>query len=535
MLYFAPWKTALIALTVFLGALFAFPNVVSEEARGGLPGFLRALNLGLDLRGGAHLLYEVDVEQVRADELDTAAKDARRELRGAQIPATGFGVAGDTVVVRLPRASDMDRALEALASISQPIGENPLAFNAARSLRIQAAGDTEIRITVTPEAIEEIRNRTVRQSIEVIRRRIDSTGTSEPVIVRQGAERVLVQAPGVEDPERLKGIIGQTAKMTFHLVASDNPADIQRAVEGRTPPLQLLAETENPLEPYLLLRGNAVLGGEDLNRASQGFHPETGEAIVNFTFNTGAATTFCRLTQENRGQRFAIVLDDTVITAPNINTAICGGSGFIEGNFTVDSASDLSALLEAGALPAELTVIEERTVGPTLGQESIEAGRMALIIGLIGVVVFMSAAYGLFGVFANIALLVNIILIVGALSMFGATLTLPGIAGIILTIGMAVDANVLIFERIREEIRGGRSAANAIEAGYLHARSAIVDANITTLLAAGTLFWFGSGPVRGFAVTLAIGIFTSVFTAFVVSRFFIAAWYGRARPRELPV
>jgi preprotein translocase subunit SecD len=341
--------------------------------------------------------------------------------------------------------------------------------------------------------------------------------------------------PGVDDPERLKAAIGTTAKLTFHMVVSDGPADIARAEQGRVSPFQLLLPTESPTEPKLLVQRRAALAGENLRNSSQGFDSQGGEPVVNFSFDTAGATTFCKLTRENIRKRFAVVLDGTIITAPSIRSAICGGTGFIEGNFTVESASDLAALLNAGALPAPLTIVEERTVGAGLGQDSIDAGRVALIIGFIAVMVFMLMAYSLFGLFSNIALLLNVALIAGALSALGATLTLPGIAGIVLTIGMAVDANVLIYERIREEIRSGRSVMNALEAGYAHAQSAIVDANVTTFIAAAILFFLGSGPVQGFAVTLGIGIVTSVFTAFVVTRLMVVLWYQVARPRAMPI
>ncbi|MCG8443027.1 MAG: protein translocase subunit SecD [Caulobacterales bacterium] len=543
MLYFAPWKIVFIALVVLAGLVTALPNVVPEEARfteaGERQGVWRflpanAVNLGLDLQGGSHLLLQVDINQVRDERLEGLRDDARTVLRAAEIAAQGFEIGDGFVTLRLTDAGRVGEATTVLEELSEPI-QPGLGFGGPQSIAVDHVGDGQFRLSVTPEALEDIRRRTVAQSIEIIRRRIDALGTTEPLIQRQGQERVLVQAPGFDDPERLKQLIGQTAKMTFHMVASDSPRDIQAALEGRVSPLQELLQSEDPSEPYILVRKRASLSGDSLRRATQGFHFENGNPVVNFDFNQSGSRVFCRLTSENVGRRFATVLDGVVITAPRINSAICGGSGFIEGRFTVESASDLAALLSAGALPAELTIVEERSVGPSLGADSVAAGRIALIIGFVGVIIFMFAAYGLFGVFANVSLAANIALIAGALSLLQATLTLPGIAGIILTIGMAVDANVLIFERVREEMRSGRTPANALEAGYARARSAIFDANITTLIVAIILYLFGSGPVRGFAVTLSIGIVTSVFTAFVLSRYFIAMWFRAARPRALPI
>jgi len=570
MLYFSRWKVAFISLTIFLGALFAMPNALSSAVRDSLPGFIPSstINLGLDLQGGSHLLYEVDINDVRIAELETSLDRARTIIRddGCDDRAvasdglfcadiTADAVLDDYATLRISDRADYDEALERLRrELPRPEGNAGLtgALNSQpRLFDVTEGANGEIEIRVTEESLAEVRRRTIGQSIEIIRRRIDELGTTEPLIVRQGANRILVQAPGLEDPARLKEIIGRTAQMTFHLVASANPTEIQRALDGRVSPLQMLLPTDNPTEPYLLVekrlrvrdtvvgpdrRTVRVLSGAYLSRASQGFHYQTGEAVVNFTFNTTGARIFSKMTSNHTRERFAVVLDGQIITAPRILSPITGGSGFIEGNFTVESASDLAALLNAGALPAPLTIVEERTVGPGLGKDSVDAGTRALIIGFAAVMIFMLIAYGpVFGTFSVIALMSNVILIVGVLSGLQATLTLPGIAGIILTIGMAVDANVLIYERIREEVKQGRTPSNAIETGYTRALSAILDANITTLIAAVLLFQFGSGPVRGFAVTLAIGIITSVFTAFVVSRLLVATWFRAARPRTLSI
>jgi preprotein translocase subunit SecD len=579
MLYFSPWKTAVILIVILLGAMFAVPNFVPESARfrevaegeqvaKGAWRFLpnRALNLGLDLRGGSHLLYEVDLTSVRQSELEGALERAPTIARDEGCAETGASRAGlfcpvitaaaafeDYATLRIVDPSQFDETLRRLRDeLARPPGQGqaPLGTTQPRLFDVTSGRDGDIVIRVTDEYLAEVRRRTITQSIEIIRRRIDELGTTEPVIQRQGAQRILVQAPGEQDPQRLKDLIGRTAQMTFHLVASENPSDIQRALDGRPPPSQELLPTDRADEPFLLVQrrldfadtargpdGNfvRVLSGQFLRNASQGFHYQTGEPVVNFTFDTTGAVIFGKLTANHIRERFAVVLDGQIITAPQINSAIPSGSGFIEGSFTIESASDLAALLNAGALPAPLTIVDERSVSASLGADSVNSGSFALMVGFLSVVVFMIVAYGRFGAFATVSLFANVVLIAGALSGLQATLTLPGIAGIILTIGMAVDANVLIFERIREEARSGRTPANAIEAGYARALSAILDANITTLIAAALLFQFGSGPVRGFAVTLGIGIVTSVFTAFVFSRLMVATWYRTTRPRVLAV
>ncbi len=534
MLHFERWKIILVVGAVVLGAILASPNLMSQAMRDSLPNFLptRTINLGLDLQGGSHLLLSVDVDAVRIERIEALQEDSQAVLREAGIANPRVTVEDDAVRVAIEDPAQTEAAAEALRELSEPI-EGTLGAIGPRTVAVSVASPGQIELRITPEAIADIRRRTVRQSIEIIRRRIDSTGVSDPTIQRQGDSRILVQAPGVDDPARLKEQIGKTAKMSFHMVTPGSSTEMEQAIAGRVSPLKLLLPTEEPGEPVLLVRKRPALTGENLRNASQGFDPESGNPIVNFSFDMAGSTIFCKLTSDNVGQRFATVLDDVVITAPRINGSICGGSGFIQGNFSVESASDLAALLNAGALPAPLTIVEERSVGAQLGADSVAAGRTALMIGFAGVIVFMLVAYRLFGVFANMALIANVGLMVAALSTLGATLTLPGIAGIILTVGMAVDANVLIYERIREEARGGRSPINAIEAGFRHAQSAIIDANITTFIAAMVLYQLGSGPVRGFAVTLAIGILTSVFTAFVFCRLLVALWVKRTRPRIL--
>ena len=373
----------------------------------------------------------------------------------------------------------------------------------------------------------------VDQSIEVVRRRIDQLGTTEPNIQRQGEDRILVQVPGLQDSKRLKDLLQQTAKLTFHLVCTDMSAE--QALQTRPPAdCEVRYSADEPPEAYLIEK-RSLVGGEDLVDAQPSFDQRSNEPIVTFRFNTSGALRFATVTEQNVGKPFAIVLDKEVVSAPVIREPIRGGSGQISGNFTVEQANDLSILLRAGALPADLTIVEERTVGPGLGADSIEAGKLAAVIGSIAVVVFMVLGYGLLGVFADVALAANIALIIGILSFLQATLTLPGIAGIVLTVGMAVDANVLIYERIREEAQAGRSAIAAIDAGFARALGTILDANITTLIAAVILFQLGSGPVRGFAITLAIGILTTVFSAFVLTRLIVATWVRTRRPHAVPI
>lgn len=528
MLYFAPWKIALILAVSLLGIWYAAPNFSP------VPG--QTVNLGLDLQGGSHLVFEVDLEGVREERLSGLSQEANVLFRQQpNIPVAANAVIGNEVVIRVARDDDMDEAYSRLQTLSRPIGDSTGALTgglAARNVSFSREDDERtIRIRLTDAALIDIRDRTLDQSIEVIRRRIDGSGTTEPTIARQGDERILVQVPGESNPQRIIEIVGTTARMTFHLVRED--VAVGADGQGRTPPGVMILPQDNLSEPFIAVERRSMVSGENLTYAGSSF--QDGRPVVEFRFDTTGATAFGRVTAQNVGRRFAVVLDDVVISSPEILGPILGGSGIIQGNFTFESAYDLAVLLQAGALPADLTVVEQRSVGPGLGQDSIDKGTIAVVIGFIGVIVFMLAAYSLFGVFSNLALMLNVTLILGALSGLQATLTLPGIAGIILTIGMAVDANVLIYERIREESRNGRTPANAIERGYSEALSAILDANITTLIAAGVLYMLGAGPVRGFAVTLGIGILTSVFTAFVFSRLLIAMWVKGLKPKKLPI
>ena len=534
MLYFSRFKIIMITLALLLGIIFAAPNLLNQDMRDKLPGFMpsETINLGLDLQGGAHMLLEVDVENLEERTLKNELTSTRSALQKARILTSPITIEGKAITGRVSKPEQMADAMKALQGLAGPVRENSI--GGPKTLRVEQVGERGFRLTLTKENIEYIKETTIDQSIDVLRNRIDPTGTTEMTIAPEGDDRILLQVPGAKNVDEIKERISETANMSFHLVRDADAGELRNAVEtGKARPLHILKFGEDGT-PYIL-KERAEVTGEDLKNSQAGTHPD-GHPIVNFTFNTKGAIAFGRTTTNNMGKRFAVVLDDVVISAPRINGRILGGSGYIEGNFTSQSARDLSLLLNAGALPAKLFVVEEQTVGAELGEDSIRAGKIAAMIGLTGVGVFMFLMYGFrFGFFANLALTFNIVLIAAALSLLGATLTLPGIAGIILTIGMAVDANVLIFERIREEAANGRPPLNAIDTGYRLSMAPILDANITTLIAAATLYFVGSGPIRGFAITLMIGIVMSVFTAVIVARLFTSLWHKRARPKALPI
>jgi preprotein translocase subunit SecD len=532
MLYFTRWKALGIILLALVVCLCAVPNFFPESTVKGWPLWAqRRLVLGLDLQGGSYLLLELDSNYIRKEKLDQIRDDVRRTLREAKIGYTGLVSRPDAVEVHV-KDQDLPTALTKLRELSQPLG-GLLGSNGQRSLEVSDAGGGAIRLTVPQAAITDRIRQTVDQSIQIVERRVNEIGTVEPLIQRQGTDRILVQVPGLQDPTELKRLVGQTAKMDFRMVDTSVPPE--QAQKGSLPPDDdLLMSTQAPKVPYVVKKQVLVSGGE-LTDAQAAFDQRTNEPIVNFRFNSSGARKFAQATTENVGQPFAIVLDNAVISAPVIREPITAGSGQISGNFTVQSANELAILLRAGALPAPLTVIEERTVGPGLGQDSIEKGELAAYVGSIMVIVFMLVTYRLFGVFANVAVAINVAMIFGLLSLLNATLTLPGIAGIVLTVGIAVDSNVLIYERIREELRGGRNAISAIDAGFKRALSTILDSNITTFIAAAVLFYIGTGPVRGFAVTLGIGIITTVFTAFTLTRLIVATWVRWKRPQSVPI
>ncbi|NBN62215.1 protein translocase subunit SecD [Pannonibacter tanglangensis] len=536
MLYFARWKIALIFAVVIGGIVSILPNFMSAETLRNWPDWLpkSQIVLGLDLQGGAYLLYEVDERDYIDKSLATLTGEIRNELRKEpRIGYTGLTIQGDTAQVRIRDADKLEEARTRLEPLVNPLATSMLGGGGVNEFEMTVTDDGLIRFAFTEQGLNQRMAAIVQQSIEVIRRRVDELGNTEPNIQRQGTNRILVEAPGEQNPERLKSLVGQTAQLTFHLVDVTMSAD--QALQSRPPVGTIILNSiDEPAIPYLV-EEVPLMSGEDLVDAQVSFNPQTNEPVVSFRLSTAGARKFANVTTQNVGRPFAIVLDNEVISAPRINEPITGGSGQISGNFSVESANDLAVLLRAGALPAKLSVIEERAIGPGLGQDSIDAGRTASLIGGALVVVFMVLAYGRLGFYADIALIVNVVLIFAALTLLQSTLTLPGIAGIVLTIGMAVDANVLIYERIREELRAGRSVISSIEAGFSRAFDTIVDANITTLIAAVVLFQLGSGPVRGFAVTLALGIFTTMFTAYTVTRFIVSIWIRRARPTHINI
>jgi SecD/SecF fusion protein len=528
MLRFAPWRVASIIALVIVAALLVVPSFLSPEALAGLqrtlPSFLpaRAIVLGLDLQGGAHVLLEVDSPSVTKSQVEALRDDVRGKLREGRISiAGGIALQPRGVQVRIADPGERAKAVELLSSLNQPIG-NAIMGPSGHTLDVKDAGDGTVQVSLTDAAIADKVRRAVSQSIEVLRRRVDALGTTEPNIQQQGSDRVLVEVPGLQDTTRLKEILGTTAKLEFRLVG--DPGDPPNEVEN-------LPEQQGGTIP---VQKRVMVEGEDLIDAQNAFD-QNGQPDVNFRFNLRGGQRFGQVTSENVGRLFAIVLDGKVISAPRILGPITGGSGQITGNFTVEQADNLAVLLRAGALPAKLTIVEERTVGPGLGQDSIDAGKRAALVGGAAVVIYMLTTYGIFGVFADLALGVHILFIFASMALLGATLTLPGIAGVVFTIGMAVDSNVLIYERIREEAHLGRSVISALDAGFRRAFATIVDSNVTMFVAAVILYLFGSGPVRGFAVSLGLGILTSIVTAVTMTRMMIALWYRYQRPTKLPI
>lgn len=555
MLHTPLWKRVLVWAIVVLGVLFAAPNLFyarvearndaatavdkagfttpeNQAALDGWPSFLPngIVNLGLDLRGGAHLLAEVqlsDAYKARMDALWPELRDAMKGLRDQVGTVRRIASAPDTLKVQISNPAGLSVAAAAVEKLSQPVVS--LTGAGQRDLVITAEADT---ITITLSAAEKSATdlRTMNQSLEIIRTRVDQAGTREPTIQREGSDRILIQVPGLGSAEELKALIGTTAKLTFQ------PVIRRTANASEVPgPGNILLPSLDDKGVFYVLNETPVVTGDNLTKANPSFD-QNNRPAVEFQFDTSGARKFGDYTAQNIGSPFAIVLDGKVISAPVIQSHIPGGRGIITGNFTVEESSRLAVLLSAGALPAGMTFLEERTIGPELGQDSIDAGKLSVAVAVVAVVALMVASYGLFGGFAALALGVNMVLIFAVLSLIGATLTLPGIAGLVLTIGMAVDANVLIFERIRDEWRHHpKNPARAIELGFERALSAIIDANVTTLITAAVLFFTGSGTVRGFAVTLAIGIVTSVFTATQLTRLIIELWFGWRRPRALTV
>ena len=538
MLQIATWVRVLIGLILLAGIIIALPNALPSSVRDRLPHWVPSstVSLGLDLQGGSSILEEVELDQALKDKIESLHADLRIALRKAHILFENLDVVGsDTVRVHIIDPGHFQDARTIIDNLN-PAATSSLLGVSTKAYEVTTPGDNTINMKMTDAYKTQTSQQIVSQSIEVVRRRIDQLGTREPDITRQGEDRILIQVPGLSDPKRLIDLLGKTAKMTFQLV--DENANIEQAKRGIVPiGDELLEMTEHqkgaPPESIVVER-RVMVSGERLTDAQGTFSQQTGEPVVTFRFDSVGAREFGDTTRENVNRRFAVVLDNKVITAPTIREPILGGSGEISGGgFTIQSAGDLAALLRAGALPAPLKVLSQSTVGPSLGEDSINAGKYSAIGGLLLVALFMVARYGLFGLFADIALVFNIILLFAALTLFGATLTLPGIAGIVLTMGMAVDANVLIYERIKEEQRNGRSMLASIDTGFRRAMNTIIDANMTHLIASLILFQLGSGPVRGFAVTLGLGIITSFFTAVMVTRLMVVNWLEMRRPKAL--
>ena len=523
MVYIARWKIILVLAICALGLAYASPNVMTRDFLAGVPSPLpnKQMNLGLDLRGGAHLLIEAEVEEAVREGLESLQQGVRTALRAAKVQYRALGIIPNGVAVTVLKEADFGTAREALAPLAQ-------------GMTLERSGQ-RFSLVFTEQTLRERRAAVMEQAITILNIRVNALGLTEPTIQRQGADRILVQAPG-GDPEALKRIIGKTAKMTFHLLDPEvTTLDPKRRPRPGT---MVLPERREPgavpaPPTYYLVKKRVEVSGENLVDSQPTV--EQGRPVVSFRFDPVGARRFGNVTKRNVNKPFAIVLDNEVISAPVIREPILGGNGIISGNFSTESARDLALLLRSGALPVPLTIIEERSVGPSLGADSIQAGKIASIAALVAVIIFMGFAYGRFGIMANVALALNLVLIAAALSVLQATLTLPGIAGIVLTIGMAVDANVLVFERIREEARAGRTPMSAVDTGYQRAFTTIIDANLTTFIAALLLYMFGSGPVKGFAVTLAIGLMTSMFSAIMVTRVMVVTWLRKSRPDTLPL
>ncbi|QGM99452.1 protein translocase subunit SecD [Methylocystis parvus] len=529
MLRFSTWKFLAIVAMTLAAILVVAPSTLSpsnyQALASRLPSWLMppTIVLGLDLQGGSHVMLEVDQADLISTQIKNLRDDVRRILREEKVAITGgIGTTPRGVQVRVADEADREKILPKFRLLRNSFSSN---IGGQTPLEVETTPEGLVRITVTDAGLRDKSRKAVEQSIEVIRRRVDALGTREPSIQRQGDDRVLVQVPGLQDPQTLKEILGQTAKLEFRLVAEpgQNPAEVEELE-------QVEDQQKLPIEKQVMVQG------EDLTDAQPGFDQQrSGEPVVNFRFNIRGAQKFGDVTSKNVGRLFAIVLDNKVISAPRILTPITGGSGQISGRFSVEQANNLAILLRAGALPAKLNIVEERTVGPGLGQDSIDAGKRAAYVGAGLVVVYMLITYGVFGIFANLALFVHIAFIFAGLVLLGSTLTLPGIAGIVLTIGMAVDSNVLIYERIREENHAGRSILASLDAGFNRAFATIVDSNVTMFVAAAILYFLGTGPVRGFAVSLALGILTTIVTAVTMTRMMIAVWYHYARPTKLPI
>jgi preprotein translocase subunit SecD len=534
MLDFPRWKTIGISIILVLGILLSIPTFLPEKVTDNLPSFLQArVNMGLDLAGGSHLLLEADLADLQKTQITNMEKTARTAMRGERGPEDDIAIgemstAGGKISFLVRDQKQLDEARDRLFKETQGAQ-----MTGQRDWNIGIVDTTRIVMTPTKAGQAQAVARAMDTARDIIDRRVNALGTREPTIIRQGDDRVVVQVPGLQDPKELKDLIGKTARLEFRMV--DANADPNEAIAGRVPvgsEIVPYAAGEGNGAPFEVLRRQVMISGEQLINAKQDFD-QNGQPVVTIRFDSGGSATFAKVTAQSVGKRFAMVLDGKVLSAPSINEPILGGSAQISGNFTVASANALSISLRSGALPVKMTVVEERTVTPELGADSIRKGAIAGIIATVSVLVLMLVVYGRFGVYACSALIFNVFLIIATMAAFNATLTLPGIAGFVLTIGAAVDANVLINERIREELKRGRRPFQAVEVGYTEASRAIFDANVTNVIAAALMFWFGSGPIKGFAVVLTIGIVTSVFTAVTVTRMFAAHWLRSARPTSI--
>ena len=536
MLHFPRWQVVAILGVCLLSILATIPSFLPQHRYDNLPEFARfRFGLGLDLRGGAHLLAQMDLEELRKDWLASVIEDTRKRLREAQPPIGNRSTVQSGVVrVLLTDPSTQEAALKTLRPMIVMTG-NILTGTQTPELSIAAVAPDTIHVAPTEAALTERAGQAIGTAIEVIRKRLDPDGTKEVAVQRQGRERILVQQPGVETEKELEEIrlrLRQAARMTFHLVHRTITAE-QARLNGIPPGYKIVPSSEE-VGAGELIQERPLLSGEQLSRASAAFDSTNNQPIVSFTFKPSAAKTFGDVTIKNKGFRFAVVLDNTVITAPVIQSEILGGTGQISGRFTAEDTTRLATLLTSGALPAKLTIVEERVVGASLGQDSIDAGKRAAYIGLVGVAIFMIGAYGVFGVFAVVGAALHVIMVLALMAVLGSTMTLPGIAGIVLTIGMAVDANVLIYERTREELRGGKTPIAAIDAGFTRAYATIVDSQLTTFIAGLLMFALGSGPIRGFAVTLTLGIITTMFTAVTVTRLLVIWWLKSYSRKAVP-
>ncbi len=532
MLDFPRWKVLMLWVVALACALCALPSVASMAGvrwPAALPE--PKVNLGLDLAGGSDILLEADPNQVRTQRIEGMEESVRNKLRTMATPVriSDISNTNGTINFQVDDPSKIDAVREAMLPLTNGVG-----FTGKRDWTISVVDGNRFVLTPTQEGVDQAVSQAMDTAVEVVRKRIDALGTKEPTILRSGPNRIVVQVPGLQDPQQLKNLLGQTAKLEFKLVdQAALPSDVAQGIAPPGDEIVPYAEGKAGLAPKIAVKRLGGIRGDELTDAQLSNDQQTNAANVRITFNSDGGAKFAKLTAANVGKPFAIILDGKVLSSPVINEAILGGSAVISGNFTTDSASQLAISLRSGALPVDLKVVEERTVGPDLGADSIRKGLIAMAVGTLSLAIFILVTYGRFGVYACAALVLNMLMILGVMGVLGTTLTLPGIAGFVLTIGAAVDANVLINERIREERHRGRRVMQSVEMGYKEAARAIFDANITNIIAATLMLAFGSGPVKGFAVVLIIGILTSVFTAVVMTRMWVAQWLRRARPADL--